>query len=57
MHGKYDKIVPVQYAQKLMQKIPGSQLLVFEAGHAAHVRCEQLYTATVLHFIQYGTLP
>ena len=57
MHGKYDKIVPVAYAQVLAQKISGSQLLLFDAGHAAHVRCEPAYTAAVLSFFEHGTLP
>ena len=56
MHGKYDKIVPVHYTYTLAQKIPHAQLLVFEAGHAAHIRCVQAYTSAVLHFFQHGTI-
>lgn len=52
MHGTYDRIVPVQYAQMLHERIAGSHLLLFDAGHAAHIRCEQAYTATVLRFFQ-----
>ena len=57
MHGKYDKIVSVEYAHVLAQKIPDSQLLLFDAGHAAHIRCESIYTAAVLAFFEHGILP
>lgn len=52
MHGKRDKIVPADYARILSEKIPGAQMLLFDAGHAAHIRCEQEYTAAVMEFFQ-----
>ena len=51
MHGKRDRIVPADYASILHEKIPGSGLVLFNAGHAAHLRCEQEYTSTVMDFL------
>ena len=56
MHGIYDKIVSVAYAQVLAQNVPDAQLLLFEAGHAAHVRCEPAYSATILSFFEHELL-
>ncbi|MFL5629226.1 MAG: alpha/beta fold hydrolase [Ktedonobacteraceae bacterium] len=50
MHGKRDRIVPASYASTLAAHIPHSQLLLLDAGHAAHVRCAQEYTAAVMDF-------
>jgi len=50
MHGKRDRIVPVDYAYVLSERIAGSQMLLFDAGHAAHLRCEKEYTAAVMNF-------
>jgi len=50
MHGAYDRVVNVEYAQMLHHAIPGSQLRLFDAGHALHLRCEEEYTANLLHF-------
>jgi pimeloyl-ACP methyl ester carboxylesterase len=55
MHGKRDRIVPVDYARILHEKIPGSELLLFDAGHAAHLRCEQEYTEAVMRFFEKNT--
>lgn len=52
MHGKRDRIVPAAYASILHAKIASSELMLFDAGHAAHLRCEQEYTATVLDFLR-----
>lgn len=52
MHGTRDRIVPVEYARILHEKIPGSRLHLFEAGHPAHLRYPAEYTALVLHFLQ-----
>jgi valacyclovir hydrolase len=52
MHGKRDRVVPADYAHILHEHIPGSELLLFDAGHAAHLRCEQEYTAAVLSFLE-----
>jgi pimeloyl-ACP methyl ester carboxylesterase len=52
MHGTRDRIVPVEYAQILHQKIPGSNLHLFEAGHPAHLRYPSEFTALVLAFFQ-----
>jgi pimeloyl-ACP methyl ester carboxylesterase len=51
MHGRRDKIVPADYARIIHEQIAGSQLLLFDAGHAAHLRCEQEYTAAIMHFL------
>jgi len=50
MHGKRDRIVPADYASVLHKHIAGSELVLFDAGHAAHLRCEQEYTSAVLDF-------
>lgn len=55
MHGRRDRIVPVEYARILHAKIPGSELLLFDAGHAAHLRCEQEYTEAVMRFLSKNT--
>lgn len=52
MHGKRDRIVPADYASILHNKIAGSEMVLFDAGHAAHLRCEQEYTATVTDFLR-----
>ena len=44
MHGKRDRIVPVDYAQVISERVPNAQILLFDAGHAAHLRCEKEYT-------------
>jgi pimeloyl-ACP methyl ester carboxylesterase len=54
MHGKRDRIVPVDYARIIAQHIHGAQLLLFDAGHAAHRRYEKEYTAAVMQFFQQG---
>jgi valacyclovir hydrolase len=52
MHGKRDRLVPADYAAILHEKIAGSEIVLFDAGHAAHLRCEQKYTATVMDFLR-----
>jgi valacyclovir hydrolase len=52
MHGKRDRIVPADYASILHEKIAGSEMVLFDAGHAAHLRCEQEYTSTVTDFLR-----
>jgi len=51
MHGKRDRIVPAHYAHNLHERIPDSELLLFDAGHAAHLRCEQEYTTAAMGFL------
>jgi valacyclovir hydrolase len=50
MHGTRDRIVPADYARMIAEHIPNAQLLLFDAGHAAHLRCEEEYTAAVMDF-------
>ena len=50
MHGIRDKIVPADYARIISEHIPNAQLLLFDAGHAAHLRCEEEYTMAVMNF-------
>jgi valacyclovir hydrolase len=50
MHGSRDRIVPVAYAHTIAGGIPGAQLLLFDAGHAAHRRFEKEYTAAIMEF-------
>jgi pimeloyl-ACP methyl ester carboxylesterase len=50
MHGTRDRIVPVEYAHILHEKIHGSHLHLFEAGHPAHLRYPTEYTTLVLEF-------
>jgi pimeloyl-ACP methyl ester carboxylesterase len=52
MHGTRDRIVPVEYAHTLHEKIPDSRLHLFEAGHPAHLRHPAEYTALVLDFLR-----
>jgi valacyclovir hydrolase len=50
MHGKRDRIVPADYARIIAERIPNSQILLFDAGHAAHLRCEKEYTSAIMDF-------
>ena len=52
MHGKRDRVVRVEYATVLHKRIPHSHLLLFDAGHAAHLRYEQEFTETVMRFFE-----
>ncbi len=52
MHGKRDRVVPVAYAYQLQEQIPHAQLQLFDAGHAAHLRCAEEYTQVVEDFLQ-----
>jgi len=51
MHGTRDRIVPVTYAHAIHRRIAGSQLLLFDAGHPAHLRCEEEYNNAVITFL------
>ena len=50
MHGKRDRIVPADYARIISERIPKSHMLLFDAGHAAHLRCEEEYTSAIMDF-------
>ncbi|MBA2284935.1 MAG: alpha/beta hydrolase [Ktedonobacteraceae bacterium] len=50
MHGDRDRIVPADYSRVIHAHIPNSRLLLFDAGHAAHLRCEQEFTQVVMSF-------
>jgi pimeloyl-ACP methyl ester carboxylesterase len=50
MHGKRDRIVPADYAHIITERIPNAQILLFDAGHAAHLRCEKEYTSAIMEF-------
>ena len=52
MHGTRDRIVPVEYAHILHEKISNSRLHLFEAGHPAHLRYPAEYTTLVLEFFK-----
>jgi len=43
-------VVPADYSRIVAERIPNSQLLLFDAGHAAHLRCEEAYSAAVMQF-------
>src|SRR6266699_1988855 len=50
MHGARDRVVPADYSRLIHEHISASQLLFFDAGHAAHLRCEEEYTTAVMDF-------
>ncbi len=50
MHGKRDRIVPIDYAYTIAEHIPNSEMLLFDAGHAAHLRYEKEYTSSIMEF-------
>jgi len=50
MHGKRDRIVPVDYAYIISERIPNAKVLLFDAGHAAHLRFEKEYTSSIMKF-------
>jgi pimeloyl-ACP methyl ester carboxylesterase len=55
MHGVRDRVVPADYARIIAERMPGSRLLLFDAGHAAHLRCEEEYKAAVMDFFMEHT--
>lgn len=55
MHGSRDRIVSVNYAHTLHERIPHSQLYLFNAGHSAHLKYEQEYTEMVMRFFKKPT--
>ena len=57
MHGTRDRVVAVEYASMLSQYIPDSQLRLFDAGHALHLRCADEYITTVMNFFRNAILP
>jgi valacyclovir hydrolase len=50
MHGVRDRVVPADYSRYIAEHISGAQLLLFDAGHAAHLRCEEEFTKAVMDF-------
>jgi len=50
MHGMRDRVVPADYSRLIHERVPGSHLLLLDAGHAAHLRCEEEYTTAVMDF-------
>ncbi len=50
MHGKRDRVVRAEYSTVLHQHIPHSQLVLFDAGHPAHVKYEREFTEMVMRF-------
>jgi pimeloyl-ACP methyl ester carboxylesterase len=50
MHGARDRVVPAHYSRQIHERVPGSHLLLLDAGHAAHLRCEEEYTTAVMDF-------
>ncbi len=52
MHGKRDRVVRSEYANALHEHIPHSHLLLFDAGHAAHLRYEQEFTEMIMRFFR-----
>lgn len=52
MHGTRDRIVPVEYAHILSEKIPRARLHLFDAGHPAHLRYPAEYSTLVLDFLR-----
>lgn len=50
MHGARDRVVPADYSRQIHERVPGSHLLLLDAGHAAHLRCEAEYTTAVMDF-------
>jgi len=51
MHGVRDRVVPADYSRYIHEHIAGSRLLLFDAGHAAHIRCKEEYTKAVMEFL------
>src|SRR6266566_2411712 len=50
IHGARDRVVPADYSRQIHKRVPGSHLLLLDAGHAAHLRCEEEYTTAVMDF-------
>src|SRR5260221_9194757 len=49
-HRARDRVVPADYSRQIHKRVPGSHLLLLDAGHAAHLRCEEEYTTAVMDF-------
>ncbi|GAC1433493.1 MAG: hypothetical protein PVS3B3_03300 [Ktedonobacteraceae bacterium] len=56
MHGIRDRVVRVEYATVLHEHIAHSHLVLFDAGHAAHLRKDREFTETVMRFFASGKL-
>src|SRR6266705_5054888 len=50
IHGARDRVVPADYSRQIHKRVPGSHLLLLDAGHAAHLGCEEEYTTAVMDF-------
>lgn len=50
MHGVRDCVVPAEYSRIIAKRIPNARLLLLDAGHAAHIKCEKEYTEAVMQF-------
>jgi 3-oxoadipate enol-lactonase len=52
LHGKDDVLVPVENAHKLAERIPGSQLRLFDhCGHYLHIEVPAAFSAALLTFL------
>ncbi len=53
MHAENDRVVPVENARLLAEKIPNSKLLIFpKAGHAFNIELDQAYNQAVIDFLK-----
>jgi len=53
IHGEDDKVIPVEEAKLLHQKIPNSELIIFpRCGHATIIEKAQEFNKTVIEFLE-----
>jgi pimeloyl-ACP methyl ester carboxylesterase len=52
VHGRQDRLVPVQNAQRLAGKIPQAEVVLLNAGHACMIEQDHQFNEAVIRFLQ-----
>jgi len=53
VHGRDDKVIPVEEAKLMHQKIPNSKLVIFpKCGHATIIEKAQEFNKVVIEFLE-----
>lgn len=52
IHGRHDRLIPVQNSQRLASLLPHAQLEVIECGHNPHEECPELFVNLVHSFLE-----
>ena len=52
VHGKHDRLIPVQNSQRLASLLPNAHLEILECGHNPHEECPELFVNMVHSFLE-----